>query len=111
MAIAPDIPTLFAYESEVLPGWVEVLNNRGLNAFVEFSDEDKVTPFVDVFLDHVVPSGHQFNHQSGLHYDAWSGYLVHRVWTQRGKNSDQDRKSTRLNSSHRCISYAVFCLK
>src|SRR5437762_464163 len=24
---------------------------------------------------------------------------------------EQDRKSTRLNSSHRCISYAVFCLK
>src|SRR5437762_4899104 len=23
----------------------------------------------------------------------------------------EDRKSTRLNSSHRCISYAVFCLK
>src|SRR5437879_9200416 len=38
-----------------------------------------------------------------------------------GKSSDKrtkfksirstDRKSTRLNSSHRCISYAVFCLK
>src|SRR5437879_9589483 len=27
------------------------------------------------------------------------------------KASDIDRKSTRLNSSHRCISYAVFCLK
>src|SRR5207248_11464959 len=25
--------------------------------------------------------------------------------------SKQDRKSTRLNSSHRTISYAVFCLK
>src|SRR5437763_12929462 len=25
--------------------------------------------------------------------------------------SQKDRKSTRLNSSHRCISYAVFCLK
>src|SRR5437762_6882257 len=25
--------------------------------------------------------------------------------------SGVDRKSTRLNSSHRCISYAVFCLK
>src|SRR5437763_5352961 len=25
--------------------------------------------------------------------------------------AQQDRKSTRLNSSHRCISYAVFCLK
>src|SRR5437762_10841328 len=28
-----------------------------------------------------------------------------------GKHDIQDRKSTRLNSSHRCISYAVFCLK
>src|SRR5437762_8804000 len=27
------------------------------------------------------------------------------------KKPDKDRKSTRLNSSHRCISYAVFCLK
>src|SRR5437764_10466126 len=26
-------------------------------------------------------------------------------------SATQDRKSTRLNSSHRCISYAVFCLK
>src|SRR5437762_8587192 len=26
-------------------------------------------------------------------------------------SSVSDRKSTRLNSSHRCISYAVFCLK
>src|SRR5207249_10160993 len=26
-------------------------------------------------------------------------------------NGDQDRKSTRLNSSHVSISYAVFCLK
>src|ERR1017187_5358078 len=27
------------------------------------------------------------------------------------RQSWADRKSTRLNSSHRCISYAVFCLK
>src|SRR5258708_19308978 len=27
------------------------------------------------------------------------------------KKSDLDRKSTRLNSSHQIISYAVFCLK
>src|SRR5437763_11127353 len=26
-------------------------------------------------------------------------------------SGSRDRKSTRLNSSHRCISYAVFCLK
>src|SRR3989449_5320530 len=29
----------------------------------------------------------------------------------RGKGSGLDRKSTRLNSSHGYISYAVFCLK
>src|SRR5437879_10725367 len=28
-----------------------------------------------------------------------------------GQLDFEDRKSTRLNSSHRCISYAVFCLK
>src|SRR5437764_7545346 len=28
-----------------------------------------------------------------------------------GQVEPLDRKSTRLNSSHRCISYAVFCLK
>src|SRR5437879_8044332 len=30
---------------------------------------------------------------------------------QDGRQDVVDRKSTRLNSSHRCISYAVFCLK
>src|SRR5437762_10080923 len=30
---------------------------------------------------------------------------------RRASFSARDRKSTRLNSSHRCISYAVFCLK
>src|SRR5215510_1607067 len=29
----------------------------------------------------------------------------------RARRKDQDRKSTRLNSSHVAISYAVFCLK
>src|SRR5437667_6990290 len=29
----------------------------------------------------------------------------------RGRRPDADRKSTRLNSSHITISYAVFCLK
>src|SRR5437867_6728264 len=33
-----------------------------------------------------------------------SGVLVEQL-------AEQDRKSTRLNSSHRTISYAVFCLK
>src|SRR5439155_23584995 len=32
-------------------------------------------------------------------------------YSQRGWEDEQDRKSTRLNSSHVAISYAVFCLK
>src|SRR5436189_5216777 len=35
----------------------------------------------------------------------------HRRRAERGLDQRGDRKSTRLNSSHRCISYAVFCLK
>src|SRR3712207_6988486 len=33
------------------------------------------------------------------------------LWHFREVSSDLDRKSTRLNSSHANISYAVFCLK
>ena len=33
------------------------------------------------------------------------------VLVEKFVNTPRDRKSTRLNSSHRCISYAVFCLK
>src|SRR5947208_11469076 len=35
----------------------------------------------------------------------------HRVGMQRDGDEQEDRKSTRLNSSHQIISYAVFCLK
>src|SRR5437762_8197748 len=36
--------------------------------------------------------------------------LVARLASRRNEHN-KDRKSTRLNSSHRCNSYAVFCLK
>src|SRR5437879_9482235 len=35
----------------------------------------------------------------------------HPVFQASLRDLNIDRKSTRLNSSHRCISYAVFCLK
>src|SRR5207244_12214659 len=34
-----------------------------------------------------------------------------RRWVQQHRRARADRKSTRLNSSHQIISYAVFCLK
>src|SRR5437763_4754881 len=44
--------------------------------------------------------------------------VLHQRRHNKGQNNEReqnkterDRKSTRLNSSHRCISYAVFCLK
>src|SRR5437762_10690644 len=37
--------------------------------------------------------------------------LVVRRKAPQEMTAGEDRKSTRLNSSHRCISYAVFCLK
>ena len=90
MPAAPDIATLYAYESEILPAWADVLRNRALNAFVEFSDETKNTPFVDIFLDHVVPLGQQhFHTDSRLYWSAWEGWLIHKIYTQRGTNSDQ----------------------
>src|SRR5437867_6360386 len=42
------------------------------------------------------------NAVGGDYENPGRAYAVHR---------QQDRKSTRLNSSHRTISYAVFCLK
>src|SRR5437762_4717303 len=45
------------------------------------------------------------NHVHACHVQAVPAAPTGRQRTER------DRKSTRLNSSHRCISYAVFCLK
>src|SRR5256885_11317354 len=49
--------------------------------------------------------------------DAASGQIVRQITilspsgNQRAEDCNLDRKSTRLNSSHLVISYAVFCLK
>src|SRR2546426_4521385 len=45
-------------------------------------------------------------------HGARAEFLLHeRVGDDRQGTADEDRKSTRLNSSHLVISYAVFCLK
>src|SRR3712207_8333327 len=42
---------------------------------------------------------------------SMQGLVTHYADLLRGMPSQPDRKSTRLNSSHANISYAVFCLK
>src|SRR3712207_7197093 len=41
----------------------------------------------------------------------WNAHRHPFVWGHRRRHRPRDRKSTRLNSSHANISYAVFCLK
>src|SRR5947207_6951086 len=40
-----------------------------------------------------------------------SGFLITYIILEQKDSLSRDRKSTRLNSSHTVISYAVFCLK
>src|SRR5947208_10107792 len=39
------------------------------------------------------------------------GHQYKEFWREQYAKNSSDRKSTRLNSSHQIISYAVFCLK
>src|SRR2546426_7290222 len=50
-------------------------------------------------------------HPAGSGVPAPGDGLVDQVGDAAGHDHQQDRKSTRLNSSHLVISYAVFCLK
>src|SRR5947199_3513506 len=44
-------------------------------------------------------------------FAGWVGFIVVDEYWACGRRGAADRKSTRLNSSHLGISYAVFCLK
>src|SRR3712207_8246016 len=82
-----------------------------------FRSPDDMPALVDIALlhlcrpehsgDHVVPRGHVGRHIVGM------GKLLLIERSQLGLRiaKQLDRKSTRLNSSHANISYAVFCLK
>src|SRR5437879_13199708 len=62
-------------------------------------------PYTTLFRSVAGPGKHQPAGDAGT-LDHRNGGLGHLP-----PAAAQDRKSTRLNSSHRCISYAVFCLK
>src|SRR5437588_10950084 len=56
-------------------------------------------------------SGYCSGNIAGLRGFSWWSTLDLFVTDHARAESPQDRKSTRLNSSHTVISYAVFCLK
>src|SRR5207244_7301351 len=45
------------------------------------------------------------------HFNHGQELIAKQEWEQAEAEFQKDRKSTRLNSSHQIISYAVFCLK
>src|SRR5439155_18754774 len=51
------------------------------------------------------------DHVAKFNLAAFVGKNRDVVWIPLHEGLDSDRKSTRLNSSHVAISYAVFCLK
>src|SRR5437867_13383632 len=75
--------------------------------FFFFFNDTATTEIYTLSLHDALPIFHAF---PSIHHGSWrihSGGTTH----TRGSPEWIDRKSTRLNSSHRTISYAVFCLK
>src|SRR5260221_10954709 len=60
-----------------------------------------------IFKEECVPIGHAVNPNIAM----VTGFSVHADSAEARRRGEEDRKSTRLNSSHTVISYAVFCLK
>src|SRR5207244_11341154 len=65
----------------------------------------KLNAFITVTADSALAEARQA--EAEIQHDGWRGPL-HGIPIAL---KDLDRKSTRLNSSHQIISYAVFCLK
>src|SRR5438132_5791216 len=82
-------PTLSTHIHTTWPSVVEAIGHTGLYDYVEFVGE--YGPFDLHDLDNLARAGDIYNMSMQLKVE--------------------DRKSTRLNSSHTVISYAVFCLK
>src|SRR5256885_9320714 len=75
-------------------------------------------PYTTLFRSQPTPAGLGVTIAWGLPYfrkhvapAVATKYLPHDLRAKKPALLDADRKSTRLNSSHLVISYAVFCLK
>src|SRR5690625_4860970 len=82
-----------------------ITNMREVAAQIKQYDEELSD--VQEKLDHVMLSIPNIPHESVPYGESEDENEVVRTWGEKPR----DRKSTRLNSSHVAISYAVFCLK
>src|SRR5262245_64267299 len=90
--------TLFPYTTLFRSGRVDVVPPADINCVVP--EARLVGDLIQFFVD------------IGRNRSAWrSQFSVEHFHVLGSKMAVEDRKSTRLNSSHLGISYAVFCLK
>src|SRR5256885_9689654 len=86
-----------------------------LSCFIFFFFNDTATTEIyTLSLHDALPIYAKHNAKSTLRQQCASPWPAPEVDSHNPRNSkgaDSDRKSTRLNSSHLVISYAVFCLK
>src|SRR5437762_7112269 len=71
---------------------------------------DRATTKIKKLLYGIFALGWRGSNRNWRHYEM-AYLLLAGLSTPLVLSVHRDRKSTRLNSSHRCISYAVFCLK
>src|SRR5256885_3536681 len=70
------------------------------------------THMASLMTEHIGEVDYQFKKQAKQFWDFLADVQEIRRGVQDGRHqAGEDRKSTRLNSSHLVISYAVFCLK
>src|SRR5256885_11203027 len=81
-----------------------VLLNWTTSIFIFFFNDTATTEIYTLSLHDALPIW-------GLCWDPPCRMVVNILQNKRQPRTTQDRKSTRLNSSHLVISYAVFCLK
>src|SRR5207248_10454220 len=71
-------------------------------------------PYTTLFRSFARPAQDTFGSRNSLYGPRYANVdfsVAKRFSITERVNTQLDRKSTRLNSSHRTISYAVFCLK
>src|SRR5699024_12668764 len=105
----PAIFTLFEFDSP-MPSIVSLSLHDALPISSSASEREHVLAANEMVLSVTIPiTGVKNASYEVRHKQAYDWPLVQAAVAF--KYDDQDRKSTRLNSSHVSISYAVFCLK
>src|SRR3712207_7157404 len=84
-------------DMDLLKQYVKV-NNLNLSEFIRNTILDKIEDDLRINEERILRAWEEAKKEKGISHED--------LWKELG-----DRKSTRLNSSHANISYAVFCLK